>query len=249
MLAENAALPPDRCAIYAAGSLVRGWGNGKSDLDIYLITEVPWQGGVVSLDRIWAPPGVLPVQAFYWDGRRWDVEHWLDSQVDEVLRFLSWERFEAGEAKGATLTDAEIALIHRLGTCEVIEGSDWIKQRHQEFDRSAVKSVLAAQALYRLDLCTEDAIGMLEAGDAMSAVLAARQALGFAVDALMAVNGEFERSPKWRAKRMLTATPDGISFEDYWSLETMNNYDPRNPDLWINDAMGFCQRIAEMIEL
>ena len=37
-------VPESYEAVYAGGSLVRGWGNERSDLDIYVIVTQPWRG-------------------------------------------------------------------------------------------------------------------------------------------------------------------------------------------------------------
>lgn len=246
-LEAHGALPRERLALFAAGSLIRGWGNDKSDLDLYVITDAPWAGERVAEDRVWAQPGTVPVQAFYVDRRRWDVEYWLEDQIDQLVAFVSHERFESGACDAAQLSSPELALIQRLDACAVVEGQAWIDRRRAQFVGSAVRSAVAAQHLYQLDLRTEDATGMLAAGDCASAVLAARMALGFAVDALLASAGEFSRQPKWRARRV----KDGFEplFAQYWALETMRGYDEADPGAWVTEVLRFCQQIAEEVQL
>jgi hypothetical protein len=249
VLKENAALPDDRLAVFVAGSLIRGWGNDRSDLDVYVVTGQPWQGERESEIRVWADPGAVPVRAFYAGNRRWDVEYWLDRQVESLVDYASWDKFETGESKASVLTTAEVSLAHRIGTCEIAEGPGWIERRRAQFGTSAIKNMVAAYLLDRLDSLTEDAVGMAAAGDSVSAVIAARRAYAFAVDAFVASRGEFEMQPKWQARRLLATGAAELRFDEYWEIETMRNYDPGNPNAWIEDVLRRCQRLADAVEL
>lgn len=249
VLAERGLLPANHDAVYLAGSLIRGWGNVTSDLDVYVVTGHLWQGEATTSAPVSVAPGVIPVQAFYRGDRRWDVEYWLDGQVDELLGVVSWEAFESGRSSGRMLTPTEIAFIQRLGFSQVVVGEDWLRRRRQQFDESAIRTMIAASALDMLDHLTEDAIGMRDNGDCDSAVLAAHLALGFAVDALLASRGEFTEQAKWRARRLRAVAPPELPFDEYWELETMRSYDRQAPDKWVNEVLRLCQRIAEAVQL
>jgi predicted nucleotidyltransferase len=248
-LTERRLLPPDRCAVYLAGSLIRGWGNATSDLDVYVVTAAPWPGDVTTSSPVYVAPGALPVNAFYRADRRWDVEYWADSQVDELLDVVSWPAFDSGKALAATLTATEIAFIERLWFSSVVEGDDWLQRRRKQFHDSAIRTIVAARDLYALDHLTEDAVGMLASGDYDSAVLAARRALGFAVDALLASRGEIAGQSKWRARRMRAVAPPELGFDEYWELETMRSFDRQVPAQWVNSVLLVCQRIADAVRL
>lgn len=90
-LAERGLLPRERSAVYLSGSLVRGWGNAQSDLDVIVVsggTCVPETNGSRPAA---VAPGFLPVHSFYAGDRRWEVEYWTESQVDELLDAVSRE--------------------------------------------------------------------------------------------------------------------------------------------------------------
>jgi hypothetical protein len=249
VLAEHGLLPRQRHAIYLAGSLIRGWGNDTSDLDVYVVTDSLWRGDVTTSSPVSISPGAVPVNAFYVADRRWDVEYWSDRQVDELLDSLSWEAFDAGRSPGGSLTSTEVAFVHRLAYHAVVEGEEWIDRRRRQFDGSAIRTVVAAQNLYWLDHLTEDAVGMRRNADLESAVIAARLALGLAVDALLASHGELETQAKWRARRMRAVLPPEVPFDEYWDLETMRSYDRDAPEKWVDEALRFCQRIVAMVQL
>jgi hypothetical protein len=173
----------------------------------------------------------------------------LESQVDELLDNVSWDAFESERVSPESLTKCEIAFAQRLPFSLVVEGHEWVKARTVDFDASAIKTMLATKALYQLDLLSEDALGMLEAGDLTSAVLAARFALGYAVEALLCSHGEFNEQDKWRARRLRSVAPPELEFEEYWELETMRAFDPAEPGKWVEDVLRVCQRIANEVQL
>ena len=248
-LAERGLLPPDRLAVYVAGSLVRGWGNATSDLDVYVVTPQPWRPEPGSPFLPAAATAEVPVAVFYVGDRRWDVEYWSEPDVDRLLDAVSWEAFESGRSSSVTMPKDDVAFVQRLTRPLVVEGEDCVQRWEKQFADSAIRTMVASRALYVLDHLTEDAVGMLGNDDPTSAVLAARQALGYAVDALLASHGEFSDQPKWRARRMAELAPPELPFEDYWSLETMRTYDPAAPQAWVSDVLRACQRIADGVQL
>jgi hypothetical protein len=35
-----------------------------------------------------------------------------------------------------------------------------------------------------------------------------------------------------------------LSFEQYWSAETMASFDQENPRAWVEEIIGICQRVS-----
>lgn len=243
-------LPAGRSAVYMAGSLVRGWGNATSDLDVYVIVHEPWDGETTTTSPVSVPPGSVPVAVFHDDGgRRWDVEYWLDGQVDALLDAVSLEAFESGRGDAGTLTDNDIAFAQRIPFSLVVEGEEWMRRRREQFGASAIHTMIAAEALYRYDLFSEDAVGMLGNDDLDSAVLAAHLAFGRAVEALLASLGEFNEQPKWRARRVREVAPAVLPFDKYWEIETMRTLDHTDPRPWVQRVLRTCQDIVTEVKL
>lgn len=236
-------LPEPRLAVFAGGSLVRGWGNARSDLDIYVIAQERWRGETTELARVALQPGTVPVTALYVGDRRWDLEYWLESQVDELFGKVM-EVPAGSDPAGRHLTDPELQLLERLSHAAPIDGDDWLQRRQEQRAASALGTIMTLRALHYQDIYIEDAVGQLADGDVYSAVLSARLAFRYAIDALLASCGEFGESPKWFARRFQAACPAQLSFDDYWSLETMRTFDPATPEKWVEEVLRMCQRIA-----
>jgi hypothetical protein len=54
---------------------------------------------------------------------------------------------------------------------------------------------------------------------------------------------------KWRARRMRDAAPGALSFDQYWSMETMQDLDPADPGNWVRRTISWCKATAMEIEI
>ncbi|MEU6072774.1 nucleotidyltransferase domain-containing protein [Micromonospora sp. NPDC047074] len=242
-------LPGTVHAVYVAGSRVRGWGNAGSDLDFYVIVEDRWPGPGSSVAPVALRPDTITIEQTRVNREQWDVQYWLDSQVDQVLEKVSWTEFETNESAGALLTSREVDFLERLAYAVAVTGADWLLRRRQQMQRSALRSILTSRSLHNSHLFLEDAVGQLRSGDVESAVLSARLALGCAVQALLAENGKFAQSPKWSARQLRDTPQDVLSFDEYWTLETMRGYTPENPGRWVEDVLTVCRRISQSVRV
>ena len=243
-LRGNSLLPKSCESVFLSGSLVRGWGNPTSDLDITLITREPWESPSSESSFVALDPPAVRWEKIHAEGRRWDIEYWQDSQVDQVLDKVSHHAFKKDQAAWKLLTEDEIAFLERIPHAVSVSGPQWLLDRRDQQRESAYGSVLVSRSLDHADSFVEDAAGACEAGDLDSAVLSARLAFGHAIDALLAAHGEFGHSPKWRARRFRKAGPGVLTFERYWSVETMRTFDPADPVRWVEEVVSLCQRVS-----
>ncbi|WP_159000906.1 hypothetical protein [Streptomyces sp. SBT349] len=245
-------LVPDTCqAAFVVGSSARGWGNEKSDIDIYLVSGEPWSGPEMIDVSVPLRPATVGWHTFFADNRGCDLAYWLDDQVDQMLAKISWDAFDrARAASGDALTVREEVFLERVTTCLPLIGEDWVARRRAEVGASAFRSILVTRSLGQADRAVEDSLGQLEGGDPHSAVLSARIALHHTVDALLEEQGNYgSEPPKWQARRFRETSPATLSFARYWELETMREYNPDDPSRWINEVLTLCQDLALKIEV
>jgi hypothetical protein len=248
-LERHGLLPSSYEAVYAGGSLVRGWGNDRSDLDIYVIVAEPWRSDSAQIDTVALRPDTIPVEVLYVDKRRWDVEYWLESQVDQLFGKVAADQLEGGQPAGRRMTYPEVCFLERVGHAGLVDRDDWVHERQRQLEGSPVAEVMALRALHMMDVYTEDVVGQLAAGDVVSAVLTAKIALRYAVDALLASHGEFGESLKWFAHRFRAADPPELGFDEYWALETMRSFDPAAPERWVEEVLMLCRRISSEVSV
>ncbi|GAA3690731.1 hypothetical protein GCM10022267_91370 [Lentzea roselyniae] len=177
-------LPADVRCVFVSGSLVKGWGNAASDLDVYVISDAPWTGRHIETVSVRLESSTVPVDAFYVDGFRWDVEYWELRQIDQLLHSVSWSEYDGGSLTMHPLSRHEIDVLEQLTYAQALLGEEWLAERKSELAQSALRTHLIGQRLNLADVYVEDATGQLQAEDYECAALSARLAFGHAVDAL-----------------------------------------------------------------
>lgn len=241
-------IPPDVCAAFLAGSVARGWSNPGSDYDIYVISEGLLRnagpGILMPLD-----PDIVPVHVGYADGRRWEIKYWTDGQIQQVLDKVSAACFEVGET-GYSLNAVEELLVERVMTCLPIIGAEWVTARREDVRKSAYREFLVTRSLGFADKAAESALGQLAARDLHSAVLSAHLAMRHTVDGLLeSLECYGTKTGKWRARRVRDAAPAVLSYEQYWSMETMRDLDPDDPGDWVRRTISWCRATSMRIEI
>ncbi|MBF5028528.1 MULTISPECIES: hypothetical protein [unclassified Micromonospora] len=245
-LVEHDLLPSRYEAVFVAGSVVQGWGNTGSDIDIYVICdEAP--SGVETAHRVGLQPDAVAVSRLMTNDQKLDIEYWQDGQVDQLLDKVSWKEFYSGDVSGDRLSWPELRFLERVDHAVPIAGASWLERRREQTRSTAIRSLMVSRALNYTTLFIEDAIGQLESDDVESAVLSARLAFGYVIDALLAGEGKYGQSGKWRARRFRAVEQDVISFEDYWAVETMQDFQPDEPTIWVRRVVATCRQIARQV--
>ncbi len=245
-------LVPDTCqAMFVVGSAAFGWSNKRSDVDLCLISTEPWSGPESVGVPVPLEPTTVQWQTFHADDRGWDLAYWADGQVDQMLDKISWDRYDrVRAASNDVLAPREEIFLGRLADCVPLVGEEWVARRRAEVEASAFKSILVTRSLGYAGMAVEDALGQMENGDLNSAVLSARNALGYTVDALLEERGQYgSHIRKWRARRFEAANPEVLQFAQYWDLETMRTFDPDQPSKWVNEVLALCQDLSMKMEI
>jgi hypothetical protein len=243
-LRERGLLPHDLHCVFAAGSQVSGFGHKTSDLDLYVVSETSWSGPTAKRRAIGLEPNWIAIEEIFVGGTRWDIKYWTASQVEQMLAKVSWAHFTSGKTDDENLSLVELSTLERLTYAVAADGEEHLEQLRRRVGKSALTSTVVVRSLNYTDTYIEDAVGQLNAGDLYSAVLSARIAFGHAVDALLAYHGQLGQQPKWRARKLAAVRPEVLSFEEYWSTETMRDFDPDDPAAWIRRVVSICQRIC-----
>lgn len=241
-------LPEDTQSAFCVGSVARGWANPGSDYDIYVVTTAPHRADGLVESSVPLDPDVVPVHVGFADDRRWEIKYWTDNQVGQMLAKVSEERFSSGRVAVA-LTAVEEVFLERVLTCLPLTGEEWIARRQADIGASAYHEFVVNRSLSLADAAVEDAVGQLAAVDQHSAVLSARSAVGYTVNALLESCGCYGSGyPKWRARRMQEAAPAALPFDHYWAMETMAGLDRQDPGQWVRDTISWCKQMAMEVE-
>ena len=183
--------------LFAAGSLVEGLGNGKSDLDVFLLTRredilLTSLNGLALLVR----------------GCLIDVRVVQMSEVEALLdRFLRWASQPRHPRNALGIAYDDRKFLHRLSSGEPLFGEtllDTLRARLKFGDLARHKLDCARFLASTIQI---DLSGLYQARDFLSMPFAAQDLLGYTADALVAGYGSTNPNPKWRA-RELDLLPD-----------------------------------------
>lgn len=207
---------------FLTGSLVEGFGNVLSDLDILVV--------VSDRSAYTVSPPENPVK------RRVDVELWEHSEVDSAV-----DNLEAMDVSGkgfpGIMKEEELDLLHRLRIGVPFFNCEKARTLQKMIDSHRLTTYLTIyfQAHFRRML--EDAMGALQSEDFGTAFFNARSAFEYAVDAYLAFHGETNIRAKWRTKKLSTHKS---LFEEYWRIETSCiAYSPEAISAYVKEVIRF----------
>lgn len=235
-------------AAFLSGSIVAGYGHANSDVDLYLVGEHLDASDAVGEARFDMAQPCVPISIAYLGQQRWDLELWLPSQVDELLARLPGADAARGAHAARMPTIDELDFLYRLSIARPVVGEPWLANAQARLSESRVGAYVAAVWMQDADDYVDDASGLLLVGDEQSAVLAARVALGYAIDAVCATRGLFQPSAKWRYRRVMQL-PGVMDPEVYWRLES------GWPQMWsrsadyVNEVLDYVRELIEETDL
>jgi hypothetical protein len=180
-------------SVYASGSVVEGFGNSRSDIDIFVVGDGrPRDSGVVIEKEQFA------ISIHFLGKRRVDFEYWPVQQMHAIAARLNG--IHVGEDFVADkLAPVEKLLIHRLKVAIPLCNPAQLSNLQSQIDWPRFQAYLVQEATHRIDGAIEDVWGMMETGRLLDATLRARDIAGFAADAGRFAQGETNPLEKWRA--------------------------------------------------
>jgi predicted nucleotidyltransferase len=184
---------------HVCGSLVEGFGNARSDLDVYVFTEGP--PALPAADSMRYDIDEFVVDMDYIDNVPVDIECWEIDRVDEVVeRLNSCPTDDWGHAKSLDIACLQLAHGIRVGCA--VRGVERFKQVRTRVDWQHLCQVLFCYFAHDYHNSADDAIGAIDAEDHGAALLMSRMAIGAAMDALLAASGSTNIKSKWRLSKL-----------------------------------------------
>ena len=217
--------------VFVSGSIVEGFGNENSDLDLFLVRV----GGEVTPD----PRLVLATVGL--------GETYIDYEVYNEANMAA----VAGQVNETDVTDfravwslplSRIDLYYRTAIAECAYNPDGLVRLQRSFSRDTLAECLAAWTGLNGAHALKQAQSLLAIGDGRHAYVAAQNACGYAVDSCMAREGEAYPNLKWRFEKVRRRF--GIESELYeraWSLKALGD---RGIPAYIEAVEAFCRDLG-----
>jgi hypothetical protein len=191
--------------VYISGSLIEGFGNAASDVDVFLITPRP---------RDYRGPFGTVLGDYYVDLEIYTAEqmHDLSARVGAV---------DPADFAGVwKLRQPDLDLYYRTLIGEACHNDGGFETLRGRFDRDTIARLIAVWCGLRYAASMQHAEEELAAGRLVNAVVACEAAAASALDSYLARNGEAFSSLKWRFQKLarLHAAPSGL-YERAWELK------------------------------
>jgi predicted nucleotidyltransferase len=205
--------------LFVCGSVVEGFGNEKSDLDLLLISareNLP----LTSRDATLLMMGRCAI----------DLRVIRRAAAEELLkRFVDWVDEPRQPRSAMAFTHDERLFLHRLRSGEALAGTEDFRQLQNKVRLTDLSRHRLDCAQYMATRIQVDLAGLRGAGDQYSVLFAAQELLGHTVDALLAGYNYSNPHLKWRVRQLSELRSDwesdlpgrrtGMSARDlYWSL-------------------------------
>ena len=187
---------------FLTGSVVEGFGNALSDLDILVIVSNKSDYTVL--------PPENPIN------KRIDVEVLEHTEVDSAVSHLNSMDI-SGKGFPGIMTEDELTVLHRLCIGIPFFNPEKARTIQESIDCTTLAKYITIYFQAHFRRMVEDAVGALQSEDFTTAFFNACSALGYAVDAYLAFHGETNIRAKWRVKKLLKHDPSLL--ETYWKYE------------------------------
>jgi predicted nucleotidyltransferase len=248
LLELEAASEDSNQVIYLSGSIVEGFANSSSDIDIFVISDRSPVGGSIIRKKHFA------ISIYYIEAQRIDFEYWAPKHIMDIANRLRLT--DVGREFVAEKLDlVEELFIHRLSIAVPLCNAEGLASWQSRFDFDKFRAYMVQQSIHRIDGALEDLSGMLDDADLETALFRARHVVELTVDAYCHHAGNTNGLPKWRS-RILSNLPDTALTADvkntFWRLQFPDGLalqqKPEACRVYVEACIAFANRIVSWIQ-
>jgi hypothetical protein len=209
-------------ALIATGSLVQGFGSNRSDLDVYVLMPEKLTRDTEGMESIGQfesiprevmvePTTQVALDVFYYP---WNVVRDIGIAISEAASG------ESGINLGR-FSEQVLTFCHRLLVGVALHLPEQAEEFKSLIDREAFKICLCRLRVRAFDNQVEDAVGAMETGDMITAMVNARRAYQTAMDVYLIDRGETDTNfDKWRwVKLQRTCGADTLEARRFLELD------------------------------
>jgi Coenzyme PQQ synthesis protein D (PqqD) len=213
--------------VFVSGSLVEGFGNENSDLDLFLVRH---EGEATPDPRlVLATVGV--------EGAYVDYEVYNQANMAAISAAINGTDIANFRAVWETSLD-RIDLYYRTAVANPVYNAEGLLLLQRGFDRDTVARLLQVWTGLRSVVRLQEARESLDAGYAQQALIAAQAAAAYAVDSYLASEGEAYPNLKWRYEKIERRFGrDSELFSKLWALKSPG---VRGVPAYLDEVSSFC---------
>ncbi|MBN3554059.1 nucleotidyltransferase domain-containing protein [Fictibacillus nanhaiensis] len=232
--------------IYIGGSVMEGFGNATSDIDVFVISSDDPTSEDINLSneeqRFFEGMYSL-VHNIIHEGIRYDFTYWNSDKVNHIKNSIN--NIDLNTDFQMVLNKGEIDFLHRLKYAKSIinhaEFSEFLKTIN--FDN--LRYYIAVTESQAFAGTLEDLQGAFISKDYGTAFFRAKRLVEITFTALLALHGETNPNVKWlyrKLQRLSETTGDFNYFSKFMELQN-SNFDPATVKIYIRECVKYCQEI------
>jgi hypothetical protein len=189
-------------ACYVTGSLVEGLGNGRSDIDVYLVTDRDLSDRLLS-----GKVAILPLGS-----AALDLEVLSRARVETLLERLA--QFPSDQARdhrisALAFSQPELKFLHNLAIGTALVNERAHRGLVSRVDARAIARIHFDYSLAWADTLHTDLLGLLEERDHASARYLLASFAGHVAAMFLAATGNTNPAEKWRVRKLAALAQSG----------------------------------------
>lgn len=226
LLAVDSAAARIEC-VFLGGSIAEGFGNPRSDVDVYLIVDsvAPFKAGEAKFKSLMLGDRIVAPMFF------------SAASVADVYRRV---------AAGGALSAAEIDLLHRIATGIPLAHEEAFEALRSRLPQMELARYLVRSGEAMLANIFADVAGTLEAGDLPTCAFNSRALIDCAMDTYLSMRGDTLAREKWRYRKIerTLGLQDPLA-RSYLGLASCVRLDDADATY---DYVGKCLQLFQQIE-
>jgi hypothetical protein len=239
--------------VYISGSLMEGFGNHTSDVDVYVIcNEIPVNPSMNDdcLGESFLWEGNTLVRNLIHEGVRFDFEYWTVKDFNNAVRQLRELDFKKDEHI-ARIQDTDFVLLHRLKYAKPLLNVEEFMEFHSTIPFENLGFYQAVIMSERFTSFVEDIQGALLSDDLGSAFFMVRRLVELSAVSYLGIQGETNPNLKWMYRKIIRyqeQSGDNNFLEKYMHFQT-HPFEKSTVKEFIKKAMRFAQDLNSKTQL
>lgn len=226
--------------IFLSGSIIEGYGNTRSDLDAFIVTEEkrinPMNGENIFIVMI--------------DEQPVDIEYIAYDDLLSMIQDLNTMDFTDLNACLMFKYDVnELDLLHRFLIGKPIHNQEKFSSVLQLLRKEQLIRYLIRKRFNIYDNCLNDVMGAYESRDLPTAMFGVKALLNIGMDIFLASCGDTSVSEKWRSRRLLRyAGEDSEEYKTYISYHFRNVNSEKDQGAFVEEIIEYTNELVEKVQ-
>lgn len=198
-------------AIYLTGSLIEGFGNDQSDLDVMIVTDQPLDDIPFTVKK-----DLMVINMIFMPGRRVDLEYIDISTLCDPINEIAGLDIPV-DFVAERIDERQELMIHRLTTSRPVFDNDAYQTLSRLVSKDQFRRYMIKRSFHKIDGAALDLEGFLSKSQIHDAMFRLFDIIDLTVDAYRFGQGMTNPLPKWRLRSLACLnTPEAAALHSFY---------------------------------